>query len=207
MASKSGASHSTHRTTLTEGTLRSQGSQNHPLSLFRSTIDAANLLRRSALLVGLTQQTSGAQTQAMLEAKRSDSGTHLVRHVHQLEIGLLIAADLGALYQHAEQREIDSLPRLAIHHELSAPTRQRRDNLRSQPPSVLTIEFPAEPNPICRALVASSCPKHGEPPRCGLARRHRIATPSRNAVPMPGSNAPHSPRITLPRAQLGSFAA
>jgi hypothetical protein len=82
--------------------LQSQHHQNQVLSFFRQLVHTAKLLRRSARFVGLTQQPSCAQTQTMLEPKRPDARTNLMRHVHQLEIRLLIPAHFGALNQHAQ---------------------------------------------------------------------------------------------------------
>jgi hypothetical protein len=81
--------------------LQSQHHQNQPLSFFRPLVQTVKSLRRSARFVGLTQQPSRTQTQPMLEPKRPDARTNLVRHVHQLEIRLLIPAHFGALNQHA----------------------------------------------------------------------------------------------------------
>jgi len=77
----------------------------------------------------------------MLEPKRPDARTNLMRHVHQLEIRLLIPAHFGALNQHAQECKIDPIPGLAIHHEFATSTRQRCNNLRPELPAVLAIEL------------------------------------------------------------------
>jgi hypothetical protein len=96
----------------------------------------------------------------VLETQRVDARPHFRRHVDQLEISLLIATDLGALNEHAQDREIDPIPRAAIDYELAPATRQRGDDFSAQATTIGTVKILRESNPIRKAILLGSWGKH-----------------------------------------------
>lgn len=96
----------------------------------------------------------------MLETQRVNAGPHFGGHVDQLEVSLLITTNLGALNEHAQNREIDPIPGAAIDNELSPATRQRRDDLSAQATAVGTVKVLRELDPIGKAIVLGNWGKH-----------------------------------------------